>query len=84
MTNVVVVRSSGDGSGDGSGSSSGDGSGTDSALAGVSFSSAYDCTGKSDAIKYTVNAVAAAGCCGGNSNGKAILCLFLALLIILR
>jgi hypothetical protein len=44
-------------------------------LAGEDFSSAYDCT----------NAVAATlGCCGGNSNGKAISFLFLVLLIILR
>jgi len=55
------------------------------ALVGESFSSAYDCTGKSDAMQSEVNAVAATlGCCGGNSNGKAILFLFLALLIKLR
>ena len=54
-------------------------------LAGEDFSSAYDCTSKSDAIKTYVNAVAATlGCCGGNSNGKAILFLFLVLLSILR
>jgi hypothetical protein len=54
-------------------------------LAGEDFSSAYDCTGKSDAIKTYVNAVAATlGCCGGNNNGKAISFLFLVLLIILR
>jgi hypothetical protein len=48
------------------------------ALAGEDFSSTYDCASKSDAIKSTVNAVAAMGCCGGNSNGKAIVvfCLF--------
>ena len=56
--------------------------GSDSALAGESFSSAYNCSGKSDETKTSVNTVAAMGCCGGNSNGKAIL--FLALLIILR
>ena len=44
------------------------------ALAGEDFSSAYNCTSKSDAIKTTVNAYATLGCCGGNSNGKAILC----------
>ena len=55
------------------------------ALVGESFSSAYDCTGKSDAMQSEVRAVAATlGCCGGNNNGKAILFLFLVLLIILR
>ena len=42
------------------------------ALAGEDFSSTYDCASKSDAIKTTVNDMAAYGCCGGNSNGKAI------------
>ena len=48
------------------------------ALAGEDFSSTYDCASKSDAIKSMVDAVAAMGCCGGNSNGKAIVvfCLF--------
>ena len=42
------------------------------ALAGEDFSSTYDCASKSDAIKTMVNTIAASGCCGGNSNGKAI------------
>jgi hypothetical protein len=54
------------------------------ALAGEDFSSAYNCTSKPDAIKTTVNAYATVGCCGGNSNGKALSFLFLGLLIILR
>ena len=37
-----------------------------------SFSSTYDCTSKSNAIKTTVIGIAGYGCCGGNSNGKAI------------
>ena len=42
------------------------------ALAGEDFSSTYDCVNKSYAIKSMVNSIAAYGCCGGNSNGKAI------------
>ena len=62
-------------------------SGSGQALAGEDFSSTYDCTSKSDAIKSTVNAVAAYGCCGGNSNGKAIvvfawiICLFVCIFV---
>jgi len=41
-------------------------------LAGEDFSSTYDCASKSDAIKTMVNTIADSGCCGGNSNGKAI------------
>jgi hypothetical protein len=41
-------------------------------LAGEDFSSTYDCASKSDAIKSAVDGIAAYGCCGGNSNGKAI------------
>ena len=36
------------------------------ALAGESFSSAYDCSGKSDAIKTMVTSIAENGCCGPN------------------
>ena len=53
------------------------GSGSGHSLEGEDFSSAYNCASKSDAIKGTVNIVANYGCCGGNSNGKAILVLVL-------
>ena len=47
-------------------------SGSGNQLAGESFSSAYACTSKSDAIKTMVIGIADSGCCGGNSNGEAI------------
>ena len=69
-------------------------SGSGYPLAGESFSSTYDCSGKSDAIIQTVTNIAAYGCCGGNSNGKAIvvfgclvylfICLFVYLFICLN
>ena len=46
--------------------------GSGAPLDGESFSSTYDCTSKSDAIRTTVIGIADSGCCGGNSNGKAI------------
>ena len=39
---------------------------TNQPLAGESFNSAYDCSGKSDAIKTMVTSIAENGCCGPN------------------
>ena len=45
------------------------------ALAGEDFSSTYDCASKSDAIKTTVNDMAAYGCCGGNGGAPKSACI---------
>ena len=44
--------------------------GSGAALDGESFSSTYDCSGKSDAIIQTVTNIAGRGCCG--PNGQSI------------